>query len=77
MKRTLPFLIPFLAVAVCSLLRFTNLDMKAVDLLNALNEKYALELPVEMADIERLRLYRYAKNGKKIGMLNTDAIRLA
>lgn len=52
-------------------------SMKAVDLLNALNEAYGLQLPVEMADIERLRLYRYAKNGKKIGMLNTDAIKLA
>lgn len=52
-------------------------SMKAVDLLNALNEAYSLQLPVEMADIERLRLYRYAKNGKKIGMLNTDAIILA
>lgn len=51
-------------------------SMKAVDLLNALNEKYALELPVEMADIERLKLYRLNKRGSKISMLNTDAVKL-
>ena len=50
-------------------------SMKAVDLLNALNEQYALELPVEKADIERLRLFRLNKNGKKISMLNSDAIK--
>ena len=51
--------------------------MKAVDLLNALNEQYQLELPVEMADIERLELYRANKNGKLIPMLNGDAVKLA
>lgn len=51
-------------------------SMKAVDLLNALNEHYNLGLPVELADIERLRLYRLSKNGKKISMMNTDAIKL-
>lgn len=51
-------------------------SMKAVDLLNALNEKYALDLPVEMADIERLKLYRLNKRGSKISMLNTDAVKL-
>lgn len=50
-------------------------SMKAVDLLNALNEQYELGLPVELADIERLRLYRLSKNGKKIPMLNTDAVK--
>lgn len=52
-------------------------SMKAVDLLNTLNENYQLELPVEMADIERLRLYRNNKNGKHIPMLNSDAVKLA
>lgn len=52
-------------------------SMKAVDLLNVLNEKYALHLPVEMADIERLKLYRANKNGKLIPMLNGDAVKLA
>lgn len=33
-------------------------SMKAVDLLNALNEAYGVQLPVEQADIERLALYR-------------------
>ena len=51
-------------------------SMKAVDLLNALNEHYNLQLPVEMADIERLRLYRLNKNGKQISMMNTDRIKL-
>jgi len=51
-------------------------SMKAVDLLNALNEHYTLKLPVELADIERLRLYRMSKNGKKISMMNTDAIKI-
>lgn len=52
-------------------------SMKAVDLLNALNEQYALGLPVEMADIERLRLYRAGKNGQQLPMLNDDAVKLA
>ena len=51
-------------------------SMKAVDLLNALNEQYGLALPVEMGDIERLRLYRNNKNGKPIPMLNSDAVTL-
>ena len=50
--------------------------MKAVDLLNALNEQYGLALPVDMADTERLRLYRNNKNGKPIPMLNSDAVTL-
>ncbi len=52
-------------------------SMKAVDLLNALNEQYALQLPVELADIERLKLYRSNKNGKPIPMLNSDAVYIA
>ena len=52
-------------------------SMKAVDLLNALNEHYHLELPVEMADIERLHLYRMSKKGNKVPMLNSDAVKLA
>ena len=51
-------------------------SMKAVDLLNALNEAYALELPVEMADIERHTLYKFTKRGKKVPMLNKDAVKL-
>ena len=51
-------------------------SMKAVDLLNALNEAYALELPVEMADIERHTLYKFTKRGKKVPMLNKDAVNL-
>lgn len=51
-------------------------SMKAVDLLNVLNEQYQLNLPVEMADIERLKLYRANKNGKLIPMLNSDAVKL-
>ena len=51
-------------------------SMKAVDLLNALNEHYQLDLPVEMADIERLNLYRLSKKGNKVPMLNNDAVKL-
>lgn len=51
-------------------------SMKAVDLLNALNEAYGLELPVEMADIERHTLYKFTKRGKKVPMLNKDAVKL-
>ena len=51
-------------------------SMKAVDLLNALNEAYALELPIEMADIERHTLYKFTKRGKKVPMLNKDAVKL-
>ena len=51
-------------------------SMKAVDLLNALNEAYALELPVEMADIERHTLYKFTNRGKKVPMLNKDAVKL-
>lgn len=50
-------------------------SMKAVDLLNAMNEAYGLELPVEMADIERLRLYRMSKDCKRqLPMLMNDAV---
>ena len=52
-------------------------SMKAVDLLNALNEQYSLGLPVEMADIERLNLYRLSKKGNRVPMLNSDAVKLA
>ena len=48
-----------------------------MDLLNALNEHYDLDLPVEMADIERLNLYRLSKKGNKVPMLNSDAVKLA
>jgi hypothetical protein len=41
-----------------------------------LNEAYALELPVEMADIERHTLYKVTKHGKKVPMLNKDAVKL-
>ena len=51
-------------------------SMKAVDLLNALNEAYALNLPVEMADIERHTLYKVNKYGKKLPMLNKDAFKM-
>lgn len=48
-------------------------SMKAVDLLNTLNEQYALNLPVEKADIERLELYKRGKAGQKQSMLLKDA----
>ena len=51
-----------------------TVSMKAVDLLNCLNEQYNLGLPVEMADIERLRLYRLDENGQQKAMLNDDAV---
>ena len=51
-------------------------SMKAVDLLNALNEAYSLNLPVEMADIERHTLYKVNKYGKKLPMLNKDAFKM-
>ena len=51
-------------------------SMKAVDLLNALNEAYALNLPVEMADIERHTLYKVNKYGKKLPMLSKDAFKM-
>ena len=51
-------------------------SMKAVDLLNALNEAYALNLPVEMADIERHTLYKVNKYGKKLPMLSRDAFEM-
>lgn len=51
-------------------------SMKAVDLLNALNEAYNLELPVEMADIERHTLYKMNKYGKKVSMLRKDAFKM-
>ena len=51
-------------------------SMKAVDLLNALNEAYNLDLPVEMADIERHTLYKMNKYGKKVSMLRKDAFNM-
>lgn len=52
-------------------------SMKAADLLNALNEKYGLGLPVAMADIERLELYRTDKNGRRLPMLSSGACSIA
>lgn len=51
-------------------------SMKAVDLLNALNEQYGLNLPVEKADIERLALYKYDKKGNKTSMLEANAFKM-
>ncbi|MDY6291395.1 MAG: TIGR03936 family radical SAM-associated protein [Succiniclasticum sp.] len=48
-----------------------NGSMKAVDLLNALNEHYGLQIPVEKADIERLDLYRVDELGNKWPMLDS------
>lgn len=46
MKKILPFFIPLLAVAVCSFLRFTTLDMKTVDLFQKISSS-----PDELEDI--------------------------
>lgn len=51
-------------------------SMKAVDLLNALNEQYDLKLPVEKADIERLSLYKINKKGQKEPMLSEQAFKM-
>lgn len=51
-------------------------SMKAVDLLNALNEQYDLALPVEKADIERLSLYKVNKKGTKEPMLTEQAFKM-
>ena len=48
-----------------------NGSMKAVDLLNTLNEQYGLQIPVEKADIERLDLYRVDEQGNMWPMLDT------
>jgi len=48
-----------------------NGSMKAVDLLNTLNEQYGLQMPVENADIERLDLYRVDEKGNMWPMLDT------
>jgi radical SAM-linked protein len=48
-----------------------NGSMKAVDLLNTLNEQYGLQMPVEKADIERLDLYRVDEKGNMWPMLDT------
>ena len=45
-------------------------SMKAVDLVNTLNEQYGLGIPVEKADIERLDLYRVDEMGNKWPMLD-------
>lgn len=48
-----------------------NGSMKAVDLLNTLNEQYGLQIPVEKADIERMDLYRTDEMGNKWPMLDS------
>lgn len=48
-----------------------NGSMKAVDLLNTLNEQYGLQIPVEKADIERMDLYRVDEMGNKWPMLDS------
>ncbi len=47
-------------------------SMKAVDLLNVLNEHWGITLPVEKADIERLALYRTDAKGNKKLMLGEN-----
>lgn len=51
-------------------------SMKAVDLLNALNEHFGLGASVELADIERLDLYRLDRSGRRLPMLGKDAFLL-
>ena len=46
-------------------------SMKAVDLLNTLNQYYRLGLPVELADIERRDLYRVDDMGNMWPMLDS------
>lgn len=46
-------------------------SMKAVDVVNTLNERYGLDLPVEKADVERLDLYRVDDAGNKWPMLDS------
>ncbi len=46
-------------------------SMKAVDLLNTLNQYWNLELPVEKADIERMDLYRVDEEGNKWPLLDS------
>ena len=46
-------------------------SMKAADVVNMLNERYHLALPVEKADIERLDLYRVDEAGNKWPMLDS------
>ncbi len=48
-----------------------NGSMKAVNLLNTLNEQYGLQIPVEKADIERMDLYRTDEMGNKWPMLDS------
>ena len=48
-----------------------NGSMKAVDLLNTINEQYRLQIPVEKADIERMDLYRTDEMGNKWPMLDS------
>lgn len=49
-------------------------SMKAVDLLNALNHAYGLDLPVVLVDIERLSLYRTGPAGEHLPMLDNQAM---
>lgn len=51
-----------------------NGSMKAVDLINTLNQQYGLNLPVEKADIERLDLYKYDACGNKLPMLGEGMV---
>ena len=51
-----------------------NGSMKAVDLINTLNQQYSLNLPAEKADIERLDLYKYDLHGNKQPMLSEDMV---
>ncbi len=46
-------------------------SMKAVDLLNTLNQYYALELPINKADVRRLDLYRSDEDGHIWPMLDS------
>ena len=51
-----------------------NGSMKAVDLINTLNQQYNLNLPAEKADIERLDFFLYDALGNKLPMLGKDMV---
>lgn len=56
MKKILPFFIPLLAVAICSFLKFTTFDMKAVDIFQKLSSSPAEQENILLVSVDNKTL---------------------
>ena len=67
MKKILPFFLPVLAVAICSLFRFTTLDMKTVDMFQKISaspneQENILLVPVDNNTLDEIGTWPLPRN---------------